>query len=75
MTPQNQINTLLEKEKHKVLVLKLHPYVAAYMKQGLMPLSLKWRFHFKTKIKVVSISSYDFLEFHIFDERGEEIVI
>ena len=72
---ENQINTLLEKEKHKVLVLKLHPYVAAYMKQGLMPLSLKWRFHFKTKIKVVSISSYDFLEFHIFDERGEEIVI
>jgi ribonuclease G len=71
---ENQIGTLLVKEKYKVLVLKLHPYVAAYLKRGLIPLNLKWRFRFKTRIRVVSISSYDFLEYHIFNSHGEEIV-
>jgi ribonuclease G len=71
---ENQIDSLLKKEKHNMLVLKLHPYVAAYMKRGLIPLSLKWRFRFKTRIKVISISSYDFLEYHIFDSHREEIV-
>ena len=72
---ENYIGSLLEKEKHRILVLKLHPYVAAYLKRGLIPLSLKWRFRFRTRIKVVSISSYDFLEFHFFDSHGEEIVL
>jgi ribonuclease G len=71
---ENQIRTLLEKESHPMLILKLHPYVAAFLKRGLIPLSLRWRFRFKTRIKVVSISSYDFLEYHIFNSRSEEIV-
>ncbi len=71
---ENHINTLLEKEKYPVLVLKLHPYVAAFIKKGLMPICLRWRFRYKTRIKVIPISSYDFLEYHIFDTRGEEII-
>lgn len=73
-TIENHLTSILEKEKHKVLILKLHPYVCAYLKRGFIPLHLKWRFRFKTRIKVVSISSYDFLEYHIFNPRGEEIV-
>jgi len=73
-TIENHLISILEKEKHKVLILKLHPYVCAYLKRGIIPLHLKWRFRFKTRIKVVSISSYDFLEYHIFNPRGEEIV-
>jgi ribonuclease G len=72
---ENHITSILEKEKHNMLVLKLHPYVSAYLKRGLIPLHLKWRFRFKTRIKVISISSYDFLEYHLFDARGEEVVI
>jgi ribonuclease G len=71
---ENQISSLLEKEPKQRLVLKLHPYVGAYIKRGLIPLSLKWRFRFKIPIKVVSISSYDFLEYHLFNVKGEEIV-
>ena len=73
-TIENHLTSILEKGKHKVLILKLHPYVSAYLKRGIIPLHLKWRFRFKTRIKVVSISSYDFLEYHIFNPRGEEIV-
>lgn len=72
---ESHITSILEKEKHNKLVLKLHPYLSAYLKKGIISLLLKWRFRFKTSIKVVSISSYDFLEYHIFDSHGEEIVL
>jgi ribonuclease G len=71
---ENHITTILEKEPHKLLVLKLHPYVSAFIRKGFIPLYLKWRFRFKVRIKVVSISSYDFLEYHLFNAKGEEIV-
>jgi ribonuclease G len=71
---ENQIVSLLEKEPQKLIVLKLHPYVSAFIKRGIIPLCLKWRFRFKIRIKVVSISSYDFLEYHLFNAQGEEIV-
>jgi ribonuclease G len=71
---ENQITDLLEKEPHKILTLKLHPYVAAFVTKGLIPLSIKWRFRFKCRIKVVAISSYDFLEYHLFNIKGEEII-
>jgi ribonuclease G len=71
---ENSISSILEKTKHKLLILKLHPYIAAYLNRGLVPLKLRWRFRYKTKIKVVSISSYDFLEFHIFNNNSEEIL-
>lgn len=72
---ENQISTLLEKQPHRVLILKVHPYVAAYLKQGLIPLNLRWRFRFKTRIRVMAISSYDFLEYHLFDSKGEEVIM
>ncbi len=72
---ENHIASLLEKEKHNVLIIKLHPYVAAYLKKGLIPLSLRWRFQLGVRIKVIPISSYDFLEYHLFDSKGEEILL
>jgi ribonuclease G len=72
---ENHISTLLEKQPHRVLILKVHPYVAAYLKQGLIPLCLRWRFRFKTRVRVIAISSYDFLEYHLFDSKGEEVIM
>lgn len=72
---ESLIVSLLEKEKHKKIVLKVHPYVAAYLKKGLIPLSLRWRYRFHIPVRVVSISSYDFLEYHFFNAQGEEMLI
>ncbi len=71
---ENHITSLLEKEKRKVITIKLHPYVAAYLKKGIIPLSFRWRFQLGVRIKVIPISSYDFLEYHLFDSKGEEII-
>lgn len=72
---ENQISSILLIRKYKLITLRVHPYIAAFIKKGLWSLRIKWRFKFKCKIKVISISSYDFLEYHILDETGEEIVL
>jgi ribonuclease G len=71
---ENQIASILEKQKHKSLTLKVHSYVAAFIQKDLFSLKCRWRFRYKCRFRVLAISSYDFLEHHIYDKNGEEIV-
>jgi ribonuclease G len=71
---ENQIAAIFQKQKHKVLTLKVHSYVAAYIRKGLFSLKFRWRLTYKCKFRVLAISSYDFLEYHIYDKHGEEIL-
>lgn len=71
---ENQISSLVETGAYKSLVIKLHPYIAAFINKGMVSLRLKWRLRYKVHIKIVSISSYDFLEYHIYNSKGEEIM-
>jgi ribonuclease G len=71
---ENQIEALVKQEKYTRLTIKMHPYTAAFLKRGFFPLSWQWRWKFKTRIRIIAISSYDFLEYHIFNALGEEIV-
>ncbi len=70
---ENHLSFLINEANYKKLTLKVHPYVAAYLKQGLISKKCKWFFKFKKWIKVESVNSYHFLEFHFFDKNGEII--
>ncbi|OFY55921.1 MAG: ribonuclease G [Bacteroidetes bacterium RBG_13_46_8] len=70
---ENHIADILQKRKHKTLTLKVHSYVAAYILKGLFSIRYRWRFKYHCRIHVLAISSYDFLEYHIYDKQGEEI--
>ena len=72
---ENHLVDILSKQKYSKLTVKVHPYIAAYLTKGLWSVKLRWRFRFKCRIAVTKISSYDFLEFHIFDKTGEEILL
>jgi ribonuclease G len=71
---ENTLADLMNSHKIKRIILKLHPYVAAFVEKGLIK-SLKriWQKRYKCKIKIVPISSYDFLQFRFFDEQGKKI--
>ncbi len=71
---ENQISSIRQNSKFKNITVRVHPYIAAYLNKGLWPLRLKWRFKYKCKIKIIAVSSYDFLEYHIFDMFDEEIL-
>lgn len=70
---ENHISFLINEINYKELTLKVHPYIAGYIKQGLISKKLKWFFKFKKRIKVESVNSYHLLEFHFFDKNGEII--
>jgi ribonuclease G len=62
-----------ELNKNKVII-KTHPYLAAFLNQGFWSLKNKWAFKFFKSIKVEDMSSYSLAEYHFFDENQEEIV-
>ncbi len=70
---ENTIQHILSSQKHRKLVLKIHPYVAAYMLKGIFSWRLNWWLKTRCWIKIISISSYDFLEYHMFTRNGDEI--
>lgn len=70
---ENYISFLINEVSYKKLKLKVHPYIAGYIKQGFFSKKLKWFFKFKKSIAIESVGSYQFLEFHFFDNNGEII--
>lgn len=70
---ENHISFLINEANYKKLTLKVHPYVAGYLNQGLISKKHKWFFKFNKRIKVKADNSYHFLEFHFFDKNGEII--
>lgn len=71
---EHTLDEILNRKKLKKIILRLHPYIAAYItKGGLFSQTKKWKREFGCKIKVVPISSYDFLEYRFFNENGVEM--
>jgi len=64
---------IVGKIKTKMLVLNVHPFVAAYLKKGLFPICRKWNFKYGISLKVQAVTSYHMLEYHFFDRYDNEI--
>ena len=71
---ENQISSILQNRKYENITVRVHPYIAAYINKGFWSIRRKWRFKYKCKIKIIPVSSYDFLEYHIFDHFDEKIL-
>ena len=59
----------------KKLILKVHPYVAAYLTKGWKSMQKRWFRDFLRWVKVEENTSYSYLEYHFFDENLEEIIL
>ncbi len=71
----NKIKASLERivKDNKKVVLNAHPFVAAYLTKGFPSQRSKWFFEYKKWIKVIPRDAYTYLEYHFFDEKGNEI--
>ena len=67
------LSFIVDKVKTKKLVLNVHPYVASYLKKGIIPLFRKWNRKYKISLKVQAVQAYHMLEFHFFDRFDNEI--
>ncbi len=72
---ENQLKSILDREKVGFVEIRVHPFVAAYFNKGFIPLSLKWSLHYKCRIKVTGSTSYDFLQYHFFNRNKEGFVM
>jgi ribonuclease G len=71
----SKVNYILKDLNKKKLVLRVHPYIAAYLTKGMKSQRNRWFFtHFKW-VKVEPDNSLALLEYHFFDENLEEIIL
>jgi len=70
---ETHFNFILVEQNEKNITLCVHPYIEAYLKQGLITRQMKWYFKYKQWIKVKSNPSYQITEFHFFSSKDEEI--
>lgn len=73
---ENNIRYLCQEQNEKSLSLHVHPYLAAYLKQGKYSFkSYQWNWFMKYKkwITIDPISALHFMEYHFYNNQGEEI--
>ncbi|TFH49582.1 MAG: Rne/Rng family ribonuclease [Bacteroidia bacterium] len=70
---ERRLVQILERVKTSRLLLRVHPFVAAYLKEGLFSVIGKINKKYKVSIKVQGSLSYHFLEYCFFDRQGNEI--
>lgn len=71
---KEKVRIFISETSTKKFVLRVHPYIAAFMKQGFRSLIKRWNQEFKSKIKVVHDDSYTFFQYGFFSDQGDEIV-
>ena len=59
------------KNKHKNLKIYCHPYVAAYIRQGVKSQLWQWQWHFKKRIKVLANNNFHLSQLKFVDAQGE----
>ena len=70
---EEQLEYLLVEKKMKNLILKVHPFIAAYLKKGFWSLRWKWELKYFTPIKVMAVSSFYIYEFKFYNRFNREI--
>lgn len=70
---ERDLEFIIRSKSHSSISLKVHPFIAAYIKKGLPSLQHKWYFRFKKWIKVKSDADFQIVEYRFFDASDDEI--
>ncbi len=70
---EKNLEFILGKIKTRNIILNVHPFVASFLKRGILPLYRRWNFKYKILLKVQAVTSYHMLEYHFFDRYDNEI--
>ncbi len=70
---ESKIATLVRKLHVRRFQLHVHPFVAAYISQGLFSLKRKWQLKYSLGIRVVPSQNLSYLQYVFLNSQGEEI--
>jgi ribonuclease G len=72
-TLESKIDYLVRNLGTKNFKLYVHPYVAAYINQGLLSLNLRWQMKYGFGFKIIPSQALSFLQYSFKDRKGNEI--
>jgi len=71
---ENALERIVQSNKQpNGIVLNVHPFVAAYINQGVPSIKQKWFLKYKKWIKVLPRDAYQYLEFRFLDKESKKI--
>ena len=70
---EEKISSLVNQHHVKKFTLHLHPYVAAYVNKGLIPLSMRWKMKYSHGMRIIPDQSLAFLEYKFIDPDKNEL--
>ena len=70
---ERSLTSIVEKVRTRRLLLRTHPFVAAYLREGFFSEIGKINKKYGVSIKVEALPSYHFLQYGFFDRQGNEI--
>ena len=68
---EGKIDRLVNKIGIKKFYLHVHPYVAAYINQGIMSLKRKWQMKYGFGVHIIPSQKLAFLQYEFYDAKGE----
>jgi len=71
---ENQISFLTQDRGHKFIKLVVSPYVASYLKKGLVSLRRRWQWKYKVRLEVVEDQSVGIIEVHYHDKKDNDLI-
>lgn len=69
---ETSLFSIVEKVKTKKLLLKVHPFIAAYLTKGFFPIRMRWNLKYGICLKIMALPSYNLLEYHFSDRYDNE---
>jgi ribonuclease G len=72
---ENNLRYILTEQNESGVTLCVHPYIAAYLTKGFWSQRMQWWWKYKKSVKIKSVSSYHFLEYHFLNKNEDEIKV
>ncbi len=70
---EDHLVRILERSVQGTIVLKVHPYIEAFIRKGFPSLRLKWMLRYRKFIRVMPVMSYHFTEYRFFTTDDEDL--
>ena len=70
---ETKIDTLVNKIGIKKFTLHVHPFVAAYINQGLLSIKRQWQMKYGFGVKIIPNHELAYLQYAFYNQHGEEI--
>ncbi len=72
---EETLKDIAKKVDNKDITLQVHPFIHAYLTNGLFTIRFKWNRKHKIKLNIQQMPSFGFLEYHFLDKDENEIVL